>query len=101
MPTVAAKIKKLEQKVARLEKDAARDKKKVLALETVSDKQKKALKDLLKCCDQVQQWIAQEIEWSNEVTDMLRQVDWASLSAAFPGAGGTNPPQQPPVWPPK
>lgn len=55
---------------------------------------------LKKCCAQVEKWMQLEVAWSKEVTQMMRQVDWARLVTAYPGGGGANPPQTPPNWPP-
>jgi predicted nucleic acid-binding Zn-ribbon protein len=101
MATAASQLKKLEKKVAKLEKEVARGKKLARVLESDAAKFRRQFNGLLKCCDQVTEWIQQEVDWSAEVTDMLRVVNWAALATAFPGGGGTNPPQQPPVWPPK
>ena len=72
MPTLEARIKKLEKKVAKLEKEN---------------------KIVVK-------WIGAECKWSRQVTKMLHQINWAKLADAFPGVALGNPPQQPPKWPP-
>jgi len=81
-----AKQKKLQLEAAKLKKQLA-----MMAKESKGHK---------KCCAQVIKWIKAETEWSDEVTMMLRSVNWAKLAQAFPGGGGTNPPQTPPDWPP-
>lgn len=79
MPSLAARVATLEARNAAL---TAR----VKALE---DFQKLAIK-----------WMKKEAKWSEEVTDMMRQINWALLATVFDGSGGANPPQDPPTWPP-
>jgi hypothetical protein len=86
MASPEAQIKKLKSKVATLEKRLAKERARV--------KQNK------QCCADTIKWIKREVKWSEEVTRMLRQIDWVALEQAFPGGGGTNPPQKPPIWPP-
>jgi hypothetical protein len=78
MASIPARVKRLEEKAVRLESDLK--------------KQKELQKE-------VEAWIKAQVRWSKEVTKMLRLVNWAKLAKAYPGGGGTNPPQTPPDWP--
>lgn len=75
-------------------------KKKIDALAKKVAAQKQELAALKKCCKTVEKWIKLEVKWSEEVTRMLRQVNWAQLATAYPGGPGSNPPRTPPDWPP-
>lgn len=86
MPSPEAQIKKLEKKIASLEKALAKEQSKV--------------KDLESDYATVVKWIKREVAWSQQVTKMLREIDWSALKYDYPGGGGTNPPQKPPLWPP-
>ena len=95
MASPEARLKKLEKKAAKIEgalkalKDNAKTKATKDALSDVEGDIKKLIK-----------WVKLEVKWSEEVTKMLRLIDWDALAQAFPGGGGTNPPQTPPNWPP-
>lgn len=56
--------------------------------------------DLKARVTRLETWAAAEADWSREVTDLLHMINWAALTAAFPGTGGTNPPKTAPTWPP-
>lgn len=95
MASHEARLKKLEKKAANVEaalkklKDDAKLKSTKAALGDVEDDVKKIIK-----------WIKLEVKWSEEVTKMLRLIDWDALAQDYPGGGGANPPQTPPDWPP-
>ena len=100
MASIEARVKKLEKRVVnhetrikKLKAQAAQDKKAFNKLKKEHGKSKKQIAQMAK-------WIKAEVAWSKEVTAMLRLIDWAALAVAFPGVGGTNPPQTPPDWPP-
>ena len=95
MPSPEARLKRLEKKAAKVE----------AALKTLKDNAKtKASKDALADVEgdvkKLIKWVKLEVKWSEEVTKMLRLIDWDALAQAYPGGGGTNPPQTPPNWPP-
>jgi predicted RNase H-like nuclease (RuvC/YqgF family) len=85
MPTINARVTKLE--------------KQVVALHKALDKEHKASLALQDRCKQLEKWVKAEVKWTKEVTDMLHQVNWAAIAVAFTGGGGGNPPQTPPDWP--
>ena len=58
------------------------------------------VRELKRCCKDVEKWIKRQVKWNKEVTAMLRKINWAKLAQDYPGVGGTNPPQTPPDWPP-
>ena len=95
MASHEARLKKLEKKAANVEaalkklKDDAKLKSTKAALSDVEADVKKIIK-----------WIKLEVKWSEEVTKMLRLIDWDALAQDYPGGGGANPPQTPPDWPP-
>jgi hypothetical protein len=95
MASHEARLKRLEKKAAKVEvalkklKDDAKLKSTKAALGDVEDDVKKIIK-----------WIKLEVKWSEEVTKMLRLIDWDALAQAYPGGAGANPPQTPPDWPP-
>jgi len=95
MASHEARLKRLEKKAANVEaalkklKDDAKLKSTKAALGDVEDDVKKIIK-----------WIKLEVKWSEEVTKMLRLIDWDALAQDYPGGGGANPPQTPPDWPP-
>ena len=95
MPSHEARLKRLEKKAAKVEdalkalKDGAKTKATKDALADVEGDVKKLIK-----------WVKLEVKWSEEVTKMLRLINWDALAQAYPGGGGTNPPQTPPNWPP-
>lgn len=95
MASPEARLKRLEKKAAKVE----------IALKALKDNAKtKATKDALGDVEddvkQIIKWIKLEVKWSEEVTKMLRLIDWDALAQAYPGGGGANPPQTPPDWPP-
>lgn len=95
MASQEARLKRLEKKAAKVES----------ALKALKDNAKtKATKDALGDVEddvkQIIKWIKLEVKWSEEVTKMLRLIDWDALAQAYPGGGGANPPQTPPDWPP-
>jgi DNA-binding transcriptional regulator GbsR (MarR family) len=103
MPSPEARLRKLEKRAKAVE---TRIKKlQVLAKNgktNVGKLQKDLKKDLKSVKGEIEDiimWIKAEAKWSKEVTKMLRLIDWAALANAYPGAGGTNPPQTPPDWP--
>ncbi|HEY5547106.1 MAG TPA: hypothetical protein VIK50_13725 [Gemmatimonadaceae bacterium] len=100
MASTEARLKKLDKKAQNLE--ALVKKAKVEAKKGKGDiaKLKKDVAKAQKDIAQIIKWIQSEVAWSAEVTKMLRMIDWAALAVAFPGTGGTNPPQTPPDWPP-
>lgn len=95
MASHEARLKRLEKKAAKVEealkalKDNAKTKAAKAALADVEDDVKQIIK-----------WIKLEVKWSEEVTKMLRLIDWDALAQDYPGGGGANPPQTPPDWPP-
>jgi len=95
MASQEARLKRLEKKAAKVEdalkalKDSAKTKATKAAVTDVEADIRKLIK-----------WVKLEVKWSEEVTKMLRLIDWDALATAFPGASGTNPPQTPPDWPP-
>lgn len=107
MASPEARIKRLEKKAAKAEamiKKAKADAKllkadliKAKKAAAQAGKDLKAAKDELK---EVVEWIEFQVLWSQEVTQMLRMIDWAKLAIDYSGAGGSNPPQTPPDWPP-
>lgn len=95
MASQEARLKRLEKKAAKVES----------ALKALKDNAKtKATKDALGDVEddvkQIIKWIKLEVKWSEEVTKMLRLIDWDALAQDYPGGGGANPPQTPPDWPP-
>ena len=108
MASPEARIKKLEKKAAKAEamiKKAKADAKllkadlaKAKKAAVQAGKDLKAAKNELK---EVVEWIELQVLWTQEVTQMLRMIDWAKLAIDYSGAGGTNPPQTPPDWPPQ
>jgi hypothetical protein len=95
MASHEARLKRLEKKAAKVEE----------ALKALKDNAKsKATKDALADVEgdvkKIIKWIKLEVKWSEEVTKMLRLIDWDALAQAYPGGGGANPPQTPPDWPP-
>jgi hypothetical protein len=95
MASHEARLNRLEKKAAKVEE----------ALKALKDNAKtKATKDALGDVEadvkKIIKWIKLEVKWSEEVTKMLRLIDWDALAQAYPGAGGANPPQTPPDWPP-
>lgn len=93
MPTDAQRMTSLEKKVKKLEKEAADLKKALSAV-------KQDIADMEDCCADVIKWIKQEVAWSNEVTGIMKTINWAKLKIDYPSGGGANPPQSPPTWPP-
>lgn len=95
MPSPEARLKRLEKKAAKVEgalkklRDDLKTKSAKATVAGVEDDVKKIIK-----------WIKLEVKWSEEVTKMLRLIDWDALAQDYPGAGGANPPQTPPDWPP-
>jgi hypothetical protein len=98
-----------EQRLVKLEKAAA--KLELLLATMKQDVTSKASKNALarvasdlddaeKEIKKIIKWIKLEIKWSEEVTKMLRMINWDLLATDYPGGGGTNPPQTPPSWPP-
>ena len=85
MASHEVRIKRLERQVLGLKDSLAAQKAEIAALK--------------KCCKKIEKWGLAESDWSMEVTDMLREIDWADLAAHFGCGGGTNPPQTPPDWP--
>ena len=92
MATIPARVKKLEKKVTKLEKE-------VKALKKAVADHKKRIVALEKWQAKINVWGKKQAAWDDEVTEMLRAVNWAALVAAFPGTGGDNPPQEGPDWP--
>ena len=95
MASHEARLKRLEKKAEKVEdalkalKDNAKTKAAKAALADVEGDVRKIIK-----------WIKLEVKWSEEVTKMLRLIDWDALAQDYPGGGGANPPQTPPDWPP-
>jgi hypothetical protein len=95
MPSHEARLKRLEKKAVKVEgalkklKDDAKTKATKAAIGDVEADVKKLIK-----------WVKLEVKWSEEVTKMLRLIDWDALATAYPGGSGTNPPATPPDWPP-
>lgn len=102
MPSHEARLKRLEKKAVKV--DAQLKKVKTDLSKKGSKADITALKNRLakaeKNSAKIIEWIELETQWSEEVTMMLRLIDWDKLSKAYPGGGGTNPPQTPPSWPP-
>jgi multidrug resistance efflux pump len=102
MPSNEARLKKLEKKAVKVDAQITKVK---LDLKGNANKAqllkaKADLQDAEKEIKRIIKWIKAEVEWSEEVTQMLRLIDWAALAIAYPGVGGSNPPQTPPNWPP-
>jgi hypothetical protein len=95
MASHEARLKRLEKKALKVEgalkklKDDLKTKSAKASVTDVETDVRKIIK-----------WIKLEIKWSEEVTKMLRLIDWDALAQDYPGGGGTNPPQTPPDWPP-
>ena len=95
MPSHEARLKRLEKKAAKVEdalkvlKDSAKTKATKVAVGDVEADVKKLIK-----------WVKLEVKWSQEVTKMLRLIDWDALALDYPGVSGANPPQTPPDWSP-
>lgn len=98
-----------EQRLVKLEKAAA--KLELLLASMKQDVTSKASKNALarvandlddseKEIKKIIKWIKLEVKWSEDVTKMLRLINWELLATDYPGGGGTNPPQTPPSWPP-
>ena len=85
MASIDTRVKKLEQKFAKLAADVKA--------------QKAETAKLKKRCKDVEKWIKAEAAWSAQVTEMLRMVDWATLVVDYPSLPQSNPPQTPPDWP--
>jgi hypothetical protein len=102
MPSPEASIKKLQKKADKVDTQLKKlkldlgQKAKKNDITSLKNRVSAAEKDI----KQIVKWIESQVEWSEEVTMMLRLVDWNALAQAFPGGGGTNPPQTPPSWPP-
>jgi hypothetical protein len=102
MPSPDASIKKLQKKADKVDTQLKKlkldlgQKAKKNDIVSLKNRVSAAEKDI----KQIIAWIELQIEWSEEVTMMLRLIDWNALSQAFPGGGGTNPPQTPPNYPP-
>lgn len=82
MPSMNARVTRLEKKIVRLE-------------QKLKD-QKAAHQSDMK---EVVAWIKAEAKWSKEVTKMLRMIDWDALATDYGSGPGSNPPQTPPDWP--
>ena len=72
MPSIAAKVKKLETEVAKLRKVVAKQTKTLTALTTFRT--------------QATKWIKLETAWTKQVTAMFHQVDWAAIVKDYPSA---------------
>ena len=108
MASPEARIKKLEKKAAKAEAMIKKAKADAKLLKADLAKAKKAAvqagKDLKAAKNELKdviEWIELQVLWTQEVTQMLRMIDWAKLATDYSGAGGTNPPQTPPDWPPQ
>ena len=87
-----AQVKRLVKKIAALEK-------KLTTLQKKHQSTKAEVAELKKCCKKVEKWIKLEVKWTNQVTEMLRAVDWDALTIAYPAPPAGNPPQTPSDWP--
>lgn len=98
-----ARLSKLEKKAVKVEEaiQKLKDDVKGKATKTALAKVNQDLNDVEKDIKLIQKWIKMEVQWSQQVTAMLRMIDWDLLATDYPGGGGTNPPQTPPVWPPE
>ncbi len=99
MASPEARIKKLEKKAAKLEAAAKKANTLLKEAKVNHNKLKTRVAALEKQQAEIIEWIEMQVAWSQEVTLMLRLIDWNALAAAFPGGGGTNPPETPPDWP--
>jgi phage shock protein A len=99
MPSPEARLKKLEKKAAKLEAALKKANTALKQAKVNSNKLKTRVAKLEKSRNSIVKWIKLEAEWSEEVTMMLRMIDWNKLSLDYPGGGGVNPPQTPPDWP--
>ena len=95
MASHEARLKRLEKKAAKVE-----DALKALKDNAKTKATKDALGDVEADVKRIIKWIKLEVKWSEEVTKMLRLIDWDALAQDYPGGGGANPPQTPPDWPP-
>lgn len=95
MPSPEARLKRLEKKAAKVEEAL-----KALKNNAKTKATKDALADVEGDIKKIIKWIKLEVKWSEEVTKMLRLIDWDALAQDYPGGGGANPPQTPPDWPP-
>lgn len=92
MASIDARVKSLEKRIASLEKK--------LAAATKAGKANKAeIATLKKCCKDVEKWIKLQVTWSQQVTAMLRDIDWNALATDYPAGPAGNPPKTPPDWP--
>ena len=103
MASVEGRIKKLEKKAVKVDAQLKKAKADLAALKAAgkqdSGQLKKRVAKLEKDVADIIDWIEAQVQWSVEVTTMLREIDWTALKAAFPGGGASNPPQTPPDWP--
>lgn len=72
MPSIDAKVKKLEKEVTKLRNVVA--------------KQTKTLTTLATFRTQATKWIELETDWTKQVTAMFHQVDWAAIVKDYPSA---------------
>jgi hypothetical protein len=86
---------KLDQQMAKAKQDLTSKASKNAVARVAND-----LNDAEKEIKRIIKWIKLEQKWSEEVTKMLRLINWDLLATDYPGGGGTNPPQTPPSWPP-
>lgn len=102
MPSHEARLKRLEKKAAKV--DGQLKKLKTDVSKKGSKADIAALKNRVTAAEKdtakIIKWIKLEAKWSEQVTSMLRLINWDALAKAYPGGGGTNPPQTPPSWPP-
>ena len=102
MASHEARLKRLEKKAAKVEGalKKLKDDLKSKATKANVANSVKAVGDVENDVKKIVKWIKLEVKWSEEVTKMLRLIDWDALAQSFPGGGGANPPQTPPDWPP-
>ena len=102
MASPEARLKRLEKKAAKVEATLKKLKTDLKSKPTQANLAKavKAANDADKDIKRIIKWIKMEIEWTEEVTMMLRLINWNDLANDYPGGGGVNPPQTPPDWPP-
>jgi uncharacterized protein YeeX (DUF496 family) len=107
MPSPEARLKKLEKLASKLQKqlktakletnkvrgDLAKAKKDYTKAKKSLEEVTSEVESLRKEVEQIIEWIEAEAAWSQEVTALIRMINWGALATQFPGGGGTNPPQ--------
>ena len=98
MASHEARLKRLEKKAVKVEGALKKLKDDLKTKPTKANLAKavKAATDADKDIKKIIKWIKLEIEWTEEVTMMLRLINWNDLANDYPGGGGTNPKSIPP-----